>query len=143
MSWYYNTESGALTSAGAVQGLFQDFQSALGLSEGWHKLNIADTATEAQAAAEAKKEFPAGAAPTTSVSSQIANEAGGIPGASTFTSTENALSGFYDVITNGKMWRSLGWLLLGIVLMFVGISMFIGPSASRLSPLGIARRAVL
>jgi hypothetical protein len=143
MSWYYNTDSGALTSAGAVQGFFQDFQSALGLSEGWHKLNIADSATEAQAAAEAKKEFPAGKTPTTSVSSQVANTAGGIPGASEFSSAANALSGFYTVITNGKMWRSLGWLLLGIVLMFIGIAMFIGPSASRMSPLGAARRAVL
>lgn len=139
MSWYYNTDSGALTSAGAVQGFFQDFQSALGLSEGWHKLNIADSATEAQAAAEAKKEFPSGKTPTTSVAGQIANTAG----ASAFTSTTNALSSFYTVITNGKMWRSLGWLLLGIVLMFIGIALFIGPSASRLSPLGAARRAVL
>jgi predicted phage tail protein len=143
MSWYYNTESGALTSAGAVQGFFQDFQAALGLSAGWHKLNIPDTATEAQAAAEARKEFPAGKAPTTSVPAQLANTAGGIPGASAFSSAANALTGFYDVVTNGKMWRSLGWLLLGIVLMFIGIAMFIGPSASRMSPLGAARKAVL
>lgn len=143
MSWYYNTESGALTSAGTVQGFLQDFQAAVGLGVGWHKLNIADTATEAQAAAEAKKEFPSGKTPTTSVPAQIANTAGGIPGASAFSSAANALSGFYTVITNGKMWRSLGWLLLGIVLMFTGIAMFIGPSASRMSPLGAARRAVL
>jgi uncharacterized BrkB/YihY/UPF0761 family membrane protein len=40
---------------------------------------------------------------------------------SAFTSVQNALSGMYDVLTNGKMWRSLAWLLLGVMLMLVGI----------------------
>jgi hypothetical protein len=136
VSWYYNTESGALTSAGAVQGFFQDFQSALGLSAGWHKLNIADTATEAQAAAEAKKEFPTGTAPTTSVSQQAENAFG----ATTFSSVQNALTGWYDVLTNGKMWRSLGWLLLGIVLMILGVALVLkdqlpGAAAAKLAGL--------
>jgi hypothetical protein len=38
-----------------------------------------------------------------------------------FGSIEQALTAFYDVLTNGKMWRSLGWLVLGIVLMVAGL----------------------
>ncbi len=133
MSWYYNTESGALTSAGAVQGLFQDFQSALGLGVGWHKLNIADTATEAQAAAEAKKEFPTGTAPTTNVAGQIGNAASQeITGnANTFanlagTATSIAklgatVDGFFHALTDGTLWRSLGWLALGSALTILGL----------------------
>lgn len=45
-------------------------------------------------------------------------------------------------LTDGKMWRSLGWLLLGILLMFIGIALWIGPSAARRSPLGIAREVL-
>jgi hypothetical protein len=140
VSWYYNTESGALTSAGAVQSLLQDVQSAAGLGAGWHKLNIPATDTEAQAAAAAKQEFPSGATPTTSVTQQatqaVSQEATGNP--ATFSSIQNALSAFYDKITDGKMWRSLGWLLLGVILLLTGIGLLIGPSAARRSPLGVA-----
>lgn len=43
-----------------------------------------------------------------------------------FTSVQNALSGIYDKLTDGKMWRSLGWLLLGVILMFAGVAMLVG-----------------
>lgn len=42
-------------------------------------------------------------------------------------------------LTDGKMWRSLGWLLLGILLMMAGVALWIGPSAARRSPLGVLR----
>ena len=127
MAWWYNTESGALTSAGSIQSFFQSFQGDLGLSAGWHQLNISATATEAQAAAEAKKDFPSGTAPTTSVSQQSTNAVSQeVTGsATTFSSVQNALTGFYDVVTNGKMWRSLGWLLLGVVLMIAGLGLLL------------------
>ena len=51
---------------------------------------------------------------------------------SPFTDVAHALTAFYDVLTNGKMWRSLGWLLLGIGLMITGIWLWLGhplPSA--------------
>ena len=48
---------------------------------------------------------------------------------SAFSSTENALSAFYDVVTNGKIWRSLGWLLLGILLIFIGLWLWVGPKS--------------
>jgi hypothetical protein len=59
-----------------------------------------------------------------------------------FTDTAHALSGFYEKLTDGKMWRSLAWLLLGVILMFAGATMIIGPSASRMSPLGAAKAAL-
>jgi uncharacterized membrane protein YccF (DUF307 family) len=54
-----------------------------------------------------------------------------------FSSVQNALSGFYDTVTDGKLWRSLGWLLLGILLMLTGIGLLIGPAAARRSPAGV------
>ena len=116
MSWYYNTESGALTSSGAVQGFLQDFQSAVGLGVGWHKLNIPATATEAQAAAEAVKEFPTGKAPTTNVASQVANTAGGIPGAGAITD----INSFLSRLTSVNTWIRVGEFTLGALLILSG-----------------------
>ena len=48
---------------------------------------------------------------------QSAAQGGGI----NFSSIQNALTAFYDKVTDGKMWRSLGWIILGVVLMFIGI----------------------
>ena len=62
-----------------------------------------------------------------------------------FSSIQNALSAFYTELTNVKMWRSLGWLALGLVLMFTGIGLWIGPAAARSGPVevlgNVARRA--
>jgi hypothetical protein len=76
--------------------------------------------------------------------SNVTNAAGAaaaIPNA--YSSVQNALSGFYDVLTNGKMWRSLGWTLLGVVLLFIAILLLIGPSAERAAPLAAAKAALL
>ncbi len=53
-----------------------------------------------------------------------------------------ALSAFYHALTDGKMWRSLGWIFLGIALMMAGLIWWIGPSAARSSPAGLARRVL-
>ena len=50
------------------------------------------------------------------------------------------IHGIWSELSNGKMWRSLGWLLLGVVLMMLGIVWWVGPSAARRSPAGIAAR---
>ena len=47
-----------------------------------------------------------------------------------------AMKAFYSAVTDGKMWRSLAWILLGAVLMLAGILLWIGPSASRSIPGG-------
>jgi hypothetical protein len=76
--WYYNTESGELTNGNNAENFANNLFGGLG----WHELNIPGSATEAQAAAEAKKEFPTGKAPTTSIAqgteNQVQTEAGSL-----------------------------------------------------------------
>jgi uncharacterized BrkB/YihY/UPF0761 family membrane protein len=69
-----------------------------------------------------------------------AGAASAVPGA--FSSIQNALSGFYDVLTNGKMWRSLGWLVLGILFIVAGLGLWfkgdipVGDIVSAIAPEG-------
>lgn len=49
-----------------------------------------------------------------------------------------SITAFYHAATDGKMWRSLGWIILGILLMWIGMLLWIGPSAGRASPIGVA-----
>ena len=44
------------------------------------------------------------------------------------------IEGVWAGITDGKFWRSLGWLLLGITLMLLGVLWWIGPSSARQGP---------
>jgi len=69
--WYYNTESGELTNGNNLENLGNNLLGGLG----WHELNIPGSDTEAQAAAAAKAEFPAGKTPTTSLATGAANTA--------------------------------------------------------------------
>jgi hypothetical protein len=120
--WYYNTESGELTQGNNLENLGNNLFGGVG----WHELNISGSATETQAAAEAVKEFPAGKAPTTSVTQGVENQSGG----ATFVDVAHALAAFYDKITDYKMWRSLGWLMLGLVLMIVGLALLLRRTVS-------------
>ena len=43
----------------------------------------------------------------------------------------------FTALTDGRMWRSLGWIILGIMLMWTGILLWIGPGAARF-PAGLA-----
>jgi hypothetical protein len=36
-----------------------------------------------------------------------------------------SLTAFFATITDGKMWRSLGWILLGIMIMAFGINLWL------------------
>lgn len=49
----------------------------------------------------------------------------------------STIEGIWTELTDGRMWRSLGWILLGIVLMLAGVAWWIGPSAARRGPAGI------
>jgi hypothetical protein len=120
--WYYNTESGELTQGNNLENLGNNIFGGVG----WHELNIPGSATETQAAAEAVKEFPTGVAPTTSVTQGVENQAGG----ASFTDVAHALAAFYDKVTDGKMWRSLGWVALGLVLMITGIALLLRRTVS-------------
>ena len=57
-----------------------------------------------------------------------ANAAAG--GGVNFGSVEAALGAFYDKATDGKMWRSLGWVALGILLMIAGVALLLKNSIS-------------
>ena len=37
----------------------------------------------------------------------------------------SGIGAFYDAVTDGKMWRSLGWLLLGAILLILGIMLWL------------------
>jgi hypothetical protein len=47
------------------------------------------------------------------------------------------IQGIYAGVTDGKFWRSLGWLLLGIVLMLLGVASYIGMQKN---PVSVVRR---
>lgn len=50
------------------------------------------------------------------------------------------ISAFYHVLTDGKLWRSLAWILLGFLLIFTGLTWWIGGSAA-VPAAGFVRRA--
>lgn len=71
----------------------------------------------------AKKVNESGAAPITGTSGEAATgQTGSLPNP---LAALGSLEAFYKVITDGKLWRSLGWLWLGIVLIIVGIAMWL------------------
>ena len=45
---------------------------------------------------------------------------GGVSGS--LTDVGATLAAFFGTITDGKMWRSLGWVILGILMIMVGIN---------------------
>lgn len=45
---------------------------------------------------------------------------GGVSG--DITDVGATLAAFFGTITDGKMWRSLGWLFLGIIMIGIGIN---------------------
>lgn len=59
-----------------------------------------------------------------------------------FTDVAHAMTALYDAVTNGKMWRSLGWLLLGGLLILLGLVMLGLPAVIRKTPAGIASKVV-
>ena len=79
-----------------------------------------------------------GAAQAAAAGVQTAVPATGATVSNPFTDVAHALTAFYDTVTDGKLWRSLGWLLLGVALMLTGIGLLIGPAAARRSPAGVA-----
>lgn len=86
-----------------------------------------------KAAAQGKADDATSAAKSTEISLPNLDPLSGIAG---------SLTAFYDAITDGKLWRSLAWVVLGVLVMLLGVALWIGPSASRASPLGLATRAL-
>jgi hypothetical protein len=55
-----------------------------------------------------------------------------LPGVSALSDTGSALIAFFTTITDGKMWRSLGWIILGVLLMAAGIGLWLKSAATGL-----------
>lgn len=125
--WYYNTESGELTqSTNSVTGFFTSlgFASA-GLfgGAGWHELNITGSATEAQAAAEAKKEFPAGTSPTTSIKTGTSNAVSQeLTGSTTGLAGLSQIGAFFSTLVQAHTWERIAEVFLGAILIAVGLA---------------------
>ena len=72
---------------------------------------------------------PGSTAPATAVT----NAAGGAAG----------ITAIWTNLRDYKMWRSLGWLFLGVLLMFLGVSWWLGPSSQMGTPGAGALRRLL
>ncbi len=121
MAWWYNTESGALTSAGSVQSFFQQVQGDVGLGAGWHQLPIPATDTGAQAAAEARKLYPNGTAPTTSVRTQFSNAVSQeATGSATGLSGLSQVGSFFSTLGQASTWERAAEVLIGAALVTAG-----------------------
>jgi hypothetical protein len=114
--WYYNTESGQLENTSQALAI----TAALG--GGWHELNIPGSDTGVQAAAAARKEFPAGKTPSYSpvtpgkVAAGVAAESGiSLTGLS-------AIGDFFSRLTQAHTWERIAEALLGVILIAVGLA---------------------
>lgn len=77
--------------------------------------------------------------PVGSGSNQLNQAGGGIVQAATginVNSITDAVSAIWDKISDGKMWRSLGWLALGVFLIIFGLILWLGPTAFKATPVG-------
>lgn len=118
--WYYNTETGQLTQGNNLENLGNNLVGGAG----WHELNIAGNATEAQAAAEAKREFPNGAAPTNAgiTPQRVASTAAQEAGVSNPLDFLGEIGDFFTRLTQGNTWIRIAKVLVGGVLVLVGLS---------------------
>jgi hypothetical protein len=127
--WWYNTETGALQRGTNIAEIGIDILGTVGISTaGWHELNISGNATEAQAAAEAKKEFPAGKAPTTSITGALSNEGGvgGVIGATaqalgSASSDASAVNTFFGDLTSRTKWIQILKIVIGGAMLLEGL----------------------
>jgi hypothetical protein len=79
-------------------------------------------ATEAEAkTAQAPVEIPVNPAENIVNAAENADPLAGIAG---------SLEAFFQAATDGKLWRSLAWILLGILLMLIGVILWIGPAGA-------------
>jgi hypothetical protein len=56
-----------------------------------------------------------------------------------WTSVLTLMEGYWAGLTDGKLWRSLGWIILGIVMMLLGVAIWV---TGQRNPVSIARQAL-
>ena len=116
--WYYNTSSGmmqhvTLPLVGQITSLFPQLT-------GWHELNIPGTATLAQAEAEAVKEFPGAATPTTNTKQALTKQIKSEVPTPTFAGLE-AIGDFFQRLTQKNTWVRVGEVAVGGILLIAGL----------------------
>lgn len=125
--WYYNTESGQLTQGNNLMNLGNNLFGGMG----WHELNIPGNATAAQAAAEAKKEFPKGATPTNAgitpgrVAGLAAQEAG--------VSATGSIDDLINFLKQGSIWTRVVEVGAGLIVLYIGLKAISTPKGQSVS----------
>jgi hypothetical protein len=126
MTWWYNTENGALTNYTGPAGEFQEFgldiDSFFGNTGGWHELPIPATDTETQAAAEAQKLYPTGKAPTTNLLNQATSN---VPGLSTIEQFSEFPLKILGWISDRENIVRVVKVIVGSIMMLVGMDMLV------------------
>lgn len=125
MPWFYNTVSGELANESGVAALAYE----IGL--GWHQLKIPGSDSYTQAAADAKKEFPSGSAPTGGQVQGLKQVPGGAA-----TAAGNAIPGvgsgiqsvtdFLKGLTQQSLWVRVAKVAVGGVLVLIGLAHLTG-----------------
>jgi hypothetical protein len=133
MAWYYNTSSGMLTHQTGTIANITGWLNTHTPGLGWHQLRVADSASYAQAAAEAVREFPHAAAPTgstgTAIGQQVTSQ---VPGGSALVTTGQ----FLGKLNERQTWVRIAETTLGIALILVALSHMTGIGSA--TPVGRA-----
>jgi hypothetical protein len=64
--------------------------------------------------------------PQTNVTSAVNGASQVASDASSLSSLPGEIGGIWSDLTDGQMWRSLGWLLLGVILIIIGLVLLLG-----------------
>lgn len=114
-NWYYNTVSGELANESGISAIPYH-----GL--GWHTLKIPGSDTFAQAATDAKKEFPTGSTPTGSTAKGVAQVPAGAANSAASSAGLGSLNQFFGNLTQKTTWTRIGEVALGLLLIGVGLA---------------------
>jgi hypothetical protein len=127
MAVFYNSVSGDYQTASqslnpVSEAIFLSDEALLHTGDDWHEYSsVADMNAAVQA-----NGWPA---PTTSPATAAGNTAkSAIPGLSGLTEVGHWLAVSVHALTDGQLWRSLGWLLLGVAMMILGVALLLRKS---------------
>jgi hypothetical protein len=129
MPWFYDSDSGKLVHEDPPSPGYYVYEAALHTGTGWHELTVADSATQAQAAAAAKAlNLGPVQGSSTSIAQLGANEVGNLPAQVSGGAAASAIPGvaqigtFFSALTQGNTWIRIAEGLLGIILIAVGVA---------------------
>lgn len=128
MSWYYTSWDGQIFQSTGAGKFIQDRQIDVGNATGWAlsggKAEFGPFATQAEAQ-KAKDAHPA-TGPLSAVHSAASGADQVVKsGTSGLAAIGGSLAGLGAAITDGKMWRSLGWLVFGVLMLLFGVFLWV------------------